>query len=61
MTKERIRSLDIELLAAELRAYDISREFTHAIMVDVYLPPLLSQCCDAALWLISRDFITGVD
>ena len=39
VTKERICSLDIELLAVGLRSNDISREFTHAIIVTVYLPP----------------------
>ena len=46
VTKERICSLGIEgLLAVGLCPDDTSREFTHAIMVPVYLPPL-GQCCD---------------
>lgn len=37
--KERLCSTDIELLAVSLHLYYLSREFTCAIIIVVYIPP----------------------
>ena len=70
--KDRICSPDIELLAVGLRPYYLPREFSHAIVVAVYIPPSANptSSCDvihsaiaglqtahpSALIIISGDF-----
>lgn len=39
--KEKLCSKDTELLVVSLRPYYLPREFSHAIVIVVYIPPLL--------------------
>ncbi|KAJ8401574.1 hypothetical protein AAFF_G00378910 [Aldrovandia affinis] len=47
---------DIELLAVGLRPYDLPREFSHAIVVVVYIPPLANavRACDVIHSTVAR-------
>ena len=54
--KETICSKDVELLAVSLRPYYVPREFTHAIILCVYVPPraLPDIACDVIHSTVAR-------
>ncbi len=54
--KERICSPDIELFAVGLRPYYLPREFSHVVMVAVYIPPSTNptSVCDVIHSAIAR-------
>ncbi len=54
--KERVCSRDSELLAVGLRPYYLPREFSHVVMVTVYVPPSANptSACDVIHSAIAR-------
>ncbi|KAI3375722.1 hypothetical protein L3Q82_003726 [Scortum barcoo] len=54
--KEQLCCKDIELLAVSMRPYYLLREFTHALVVVVYIPPFANAdaACDVLLSAVSR-------